>query len=270
MLPAPLQREWLWAALHTLIEKRGEETFLTGPIVRASDEFFPDRWSPDEAGVEALARRLLTYAWLGDLDVDVEMFTGETEVHEIGHDGKAASSSHQGAAAWFAGIDRNVARFGAESSKLDDPLGLVGAMAHEAAHAFRRRHRIEHRDHDVEEKLTDVTTIYLGFGMITTAAAARYTSHRVGNTGSAWSHARQGYLPFEEMAFLLATQLVLRGYDVPTTRWFAKQLPANQAASVRAAVDAIDRARVADVLGFDAVPDPQPAPTLPKPWWRLW
>ncbi len=52
-----------------MIAVRGEATFVTAPI--------------DEHGVKRLARRLLDYAGLTQLEVDVEMFTGETEVHQV-------------------------------------------------------------------------------------------------------------------------------------------------------------------------------------------
>nr|MBA3503327.1 hypothetical protein [Deltaproteobacteria bacterium] len=234
-LPKPLEREWLWAALQTLVDTRGEETFLTAPILLPNDKFFPDRWTPDEAGVARLAGRLLDYAGLGHLGVDVEVFTEATEVREVGLDGRASATSHAGAAAWFAGIRGGMCVFGVERDQLEDALGLVGAMAHEVGHAFRRVHRLEHRDRDIEEKLTDVTTIYLGFGVLTTASAARFITKSHDNLGSSYAHKKQGYLAAHEMAFMLASQLSLRGYDAATVKYFAKQLPANQAAVVRAA-----------------------------------
>lgn len=266
-LPAPLEREWLWAALQTLIEARGEEAFLTAPLVLPNDEFFPDRWTPDEDGVARLAKRLLGYAGLGQLGVDVRLFSEPTEVREVGLDGRAAATSHAGAAAWFAGIRGGVCVFGAEADGLEDPLGLVGAMAHEIAHAFRRAHRLEHRDRDIEEKLTDVTTIYLGFGVLTTAASARFVTRQHDNLGSSYAHKRQGYLAAYEMAFMLASQLRLRGYERAVVRWFAKHVPANQAATVRAAAE-IDRALIANAMGFDRVPDPVAPPAIPAPWWQ--
>src|SRR5262249_31206931 len=147
-LPAPLEREWLWSALHALLERRGEDTFLDTPLLLPNDTFFPDRWTADEAGVRALAERLLDYAWLGQLEVSAEMLVNETGVNRVVLEGRGAKCSHAGAAAWFAGISAGICRFGADSEKLDDPLGLVAAMAHEVAHAFRRSHRLEHRDHD--------------------------------------------------------------------------------------------------------------------------
>ena len=271
MLPAPLEREWLWAALQTLIEARGEEQFLTAPIVLPTDEHFPDRWTPDEDGVARLAKRLLGYAGLGHLGVDVRVFTEATEVREVGLDGRAAATSHAGAAAWFAGIRGGTCLFGAEADQLEDPVGIVGAMAHEIGHAFRRSHRLEHRDRDIEEKLTDVTTIYLGFGVLTAAAAARFVTKHHEDLGSSNAHKQQGYLAWNAMAFMLASQLQLRGYDEPTVRWFAKHLPSNQAATIRAAIRETTRPLIANAMGFEEVPavSPSPMPATRSLWQRL-
>jgi hypothetical protein len=268
-LPTHLEREWLWAALQTLIDARGEESFLTAPILLPNDSCFPDRWTADEHGVGRLASRLLGYAGLPHLAVSVEVFTGETQVREVGLDGRASATSHVGAAAWFAGIRGNTCLFGAESDQLDDPIGIVGAMAHEIAHAFRRSYRLEHRDRDIEEKLTDVTTVYLGFGVLTTAASTRYVTRHHDNLGSSYAHKRQGYLAGHEMAFLLASQLQLRGYDPATVNWFAKHLPANQAATIRVAQRETTRDLIANAMGFDRVPAVTPPPPRPKPWWRF-
>lgn len=80
LLPDTLERQWLWAALRTLIDVRGEEHLLSAPILLPSDEWFPDRWTPDEYGVARLAKRLLGYAGLGHLEVGVRLFIGATEV----------------------------------------------------------------------------------------------------------------------------------------------------------------------------------------------
>lgn len=267
-LPKPLEREWLWAALQTLIDARGEEPFLRAPIVLPDDKFFPDRWSPDERGVAGLAERLLGYAGLDHLEVNVQLFTEATEVREVGMDGRAAATSHAGAAAWFAGIRGGTCLFGAESDQLDDPVGLVGAMAHEIAHAYRRSHRLEHRDRDMEEKLTDVTTIYLGFGVLTTAASARFITAHHDNMGSSYAHKRQGYLAPHEMAFMLASQLALRGYDARTVRSLIKSLPANQAATVRTAIAETSRPLIANALGFDTIPEIVAPPPVARSFWQ--
>jgi len=267
-LPAPLEREWLWSGLEQLIQRRGEDTFLKAPLVIPDDKFFPDRFTPDADGIATLARRLLGYAGLAHLEVSVETYEEEVDVEEVGYDGKASKWSHSGTAAWFAGIEGARALFGANTTKLGDPLGLVATMAHEVGHAFRHAHKLRHPDRGLEEKLTDVTTVYLGFGILTTATTARYESRVYGNTGSAWSHSRQGYLSPGEMSLLLGTQLVLRGYPPGAVRGYTKHLPANQRSLVQRAMRELDRALVANALGFEAVPPAQEPPVVTKSLWQ--
>jgi hypothetical protein len=269
VLPAPPEREWLWTALETLIETRGPARFLTSPIVLPDDTHFPDRWSPDEHGVARVARRLLGYAGLDHLAVDVKVFTGETQVDTVGLDGRPAATFHDGAAAWFAGIRGNTCLFGIEAGKLDDSIGLVGALAHEVGHAFRHSYQLERADRDLEEKLTDVTTIYLGFGVLTTASASRFVTRHHDNLGSSYAHKQQGYLAAADMAFLLASQFHVRGYELATVKSFARHLPANQAATVRATLAAISREAIGSAMGFEPLPPPTPPPVFPaRPLWR--
>ena len=164
-LPPADEREHLLDALADLVDARGFEHFVSSPIVRPAVEFFPDAWTPDVHGVHRLAMRLLRNAGLDDLQVEVEIFA-EGEVPE--GDPLVRSERHQGAAAWFAGIHDGVVLFGANVQQLGDPLGVTAAMAHETAHAFRCAHALEEEDLLTEEQLTDLTTVYLGFGVLTT------------------------------------------------------------------------------------------------------
>ena len=66
--------------------------------------------------------------------------------------------------------------FGVDVEQLGDGLGVTATMAHEVAHAFRSRFGLALTDPeriDEEERLTDLTTIYLGAGVLTTNGIAR-------------------------------------------------------------------------------------------------
>jgi hypothetical protein len=70
-------------------------------------------------------------------------------------------------------------------------------MGHEVAHAYRSHHRLQVDDRDREELLTDLTTIYLGFGILSVN-----NSYRFRKSGSLegslaytrWSTSSSGYL----------------------------------------------------------------------------
>src|SRR5436190_20263812 len=149
--------EALLDALEDLIRARGAAPFLSTPMLEPSPEFFPDRFTPDVRGAVALARRLLAYAGLSRLEPQVHL--DET------------SGAHGDRAAWFNGIGLGKCVIGVRADLLHDPDGLVAALCHEVAHAYRAAHGMQESDREIEEPLTDATTVFLGFGILTTAAS---------------------------------------------------------------------------------------------------
>jgi hypothetical protein len=268
-LPEPEEQRALLAELATLIARRGHATFVAAPLLEPRVEHFPDVWQPDVDGVRRLARRLLTYAELGQLEVDVHLFENGAQIDEIDQHGRATAWSHQGAAAWFEGIEKGVARFGADARGLDAPDSLAGVMAHEVAHVYRRSHRLEASDREAEERLTDLTTIYLGFGVLTTNASYRYrqSGEIKGRSASLqWSHERRGYLSPQAMSFLLAAQVVARGASASERRRIAGMLETNQAAYFKAGCEALGSRDIATLLGLPLRGTwPAPRPARPEP-----
>jgi ribosomal protein L40E len=234
--------------LAELISKRGQKTFLSAPLLLPTDACFPDPWSPDADGVRRLALRLLQYAGLDQLPVEVQIFENPEEIKSISAEGRPASTSHQGAAAWYAGMLGGVCQFGAETRQLAQSEGIVGAMCHEIAHAYRHYHQLEHWDHDLEERLTDLTTIYLGFGVLTVNISYRYRAEsiREGTLGaSRHSHQQMGYLSPQSMSFLLAAQVVARLLSPDEKKSIARHLETNQRAYFKSAIKHLEKNREA-------------------------
>lgn len=266
-LPPLLEQGRLIRDLRALIERRGLLPFVSAPLLEPRREHFPDHWRPDALGVERLALRLLSYAGLPELEAVVELYQGERAVRSIDAGGNATAWSHKGAAAWFAGIDGGRRLFGAEASKLSVPDMLAGVMAHEVAHAFRHRHHLDGRERQVEEELTDLTTVYLGFGILTTNASYRYRAEGEtmgGGTHTRWSHEGVGYLSSKAMSFLLAVQVVVRDLPAGERRRLGSLLETNQAAYFKAACDSLERDTLIERLGLPP-PAQWPPVTAPAP-----
>jgi hypothetical protein len=264
-LPSVAEQEQLLRDLAELIAARGSAAFLTAPIVEPSPRFLPDEWTGDLAGTQALLRRLMLYAGL-DLDAHLHVYDSE-EPRDRRH-----------AIAWFAGIEGNRCRFGLDVRQLDDPQSLIAALCHEVAHAYRRRHGLEKTDADREEKLTDLTTVFLGFGIFNTNAADRFrqSAYLKGNLQvTEMSLQRAGYLPVEHMTFLLAAQAVARGLPPRRVKALAKLLEVNQAEYLTRGVGHLtaQREEVLTALGLPpdaagpADPDLEPF-TRPLTGWR--
>jgi hypothetical protein len=218
-LPSEAAREELLRDLAGLISSRGSATFLGSPIVEPSPRFLPDAWEDDLDSASLLLRRLMLYAGL-DLDADLHLYDREDAAYHPNH------------IAWFAGIEEGRCRFGLDVHQLDDPQSLVAAFCHEIAHAWREHHEVVQEDRDKEEELTDLTTIYLGFGILTTNATDRYQQSGYQEGGYAFTESRfnqAGYLSPQAMSFLFAAQLVARGLAPSRCKAVARQLETNQA-----------------------------------------
>lgn len=258
------ERAWLLERSTELIRAAGFEGYVTAPLVLPDARSFPEPWTADARSVRRVALRLLGYAGL-ELGVEVEVFAGERRTEFDAH-GVEQVVGHEGAAAWFAGIDAGVCLFGCEADQLGDPTGVVAAMAHEVAHAFRRHHGLEVDDHELEERLTDLTTIYLGFGVLTTNAALRHRSAGLFDVGTmvghTWSRKQLGYLPPAAMAYALALWHFVRGDDAADRKAIMRVLEPNQAAWFKRAL-----ASLRDDAGAGALLDGLPARAS---WPAIW
>lgn len=219
-LPSDAEQEELLSDLAEMISRRGSGVFLTSPIVMPHPRYLPDAWQGDLASAQILLRRLMLYAGL-DLAADLRVY-----------DRSEARYHREGAIAWFAGIEGGRCRFGVEASQIDDPQILIAALCHEIAHAYREHHGLCTADRDREEKLTDLTTVYLGFGILTANASDRYeqTGYLQGNLAVTRTRfTRTGYLPAQSMSFLLAVQALARNLPPARRKGLARQLETNQA-----------------------------------------
>ena len=101
LLPPAGVQPVLFDALGLLINRRGFETFVRGPILEPTARYFPDPWEPSARGVRVQSLCLLSYAGLGDLDakveIDVEGYARATErIASYRHDGAPATRTPSG------------------------------------------------------------------------------------------------------------------------------------------------------------------------------
>jgi len=206
-LPPVQEQLRLLERMGALIQRRGHQRFLESPLRESSPEHFPDPWAPDEEGVRAMIRRLLLYAGMGMHRIGLEVTGTPNPVRLIQESG--AGALH--AAAWFAGIDDQTLFFGCDMAHVHNPDDLVAILAHEVSHAYRHHHGLAGESSPQEESLTDLTTVYLGFGILTAnnAGMAQGTLSAARTVGTR----EKGYLSALEMAYLLAAQVVARGAD---------------------------------------------------------
>ncbi|MBT9554706.1 MAG: hypothetical protein IV100_01700 [Myxococcales bacterium] len=251
--------EGLVDALGTLIRERGAQHFLTSHRVLPSEASLPDHWTPTERGVWRLTSRLMRYAGLAELGVDIRVVSASVAAGPL--DGTTGHTmGHRGAAGLFYGIQDGRAVFGVDLRQLSNVDGVVGTMAHEVAHAWRAHHGLVQEDRALEEELTDLTTVYLGFGVLTANAAYLARSSTQGFLGSAWSVSTGGYLGHDALAYLLAVQSVLRADDRATRGRLADALERNQRSVFLSAADALKSASLGDRFQVNVAPSAEAPP----------
>ncbi|MDP2315762.1 MAG: hypothetical protein Q8P41_22885 [Pseudomonadota bacterium] len=248
LLPTADEQQWALAALGDLVRRRGVDPLLTRPLVLPAPAFFPDPWTPDEAGVERILRRLLAYAGLPDARVRAEV-DREPDTTIAGWSG-AAARHRNGAAGWYMGRDGGTYEFGVDANFNHRPESLVAVLAHETAHAWRDTVGVQQDNRDAEELLTDLTTVYLGFGVLTTNAAWQFRGVSDG-LASGWEKQQAGYLDFRTFAFLLALLAHARKLGWWERTRLAWNLSPNQRAAFRVSYNRItlDRAEMLQEIG---------------------
>ena len=254
LLPTEQEQSWLLAELATLVRGCGWERFIRGPIVEPTPRFFPTKWTSDGSGFYWTTRRLMVLAGLEHREAAIE-------VYPVG------LSPDEHAVAWFCDTGGRICHFGVNVGLVRGADQFVAAMAHEVAHAYRAEHGLRRAETLEDEILTDLTTVYLGFGLLSTNAAYEYRKRAelVGSYAvTEWSHNSIGYLPAPALAFLLAVQMVVRRADPQTIHHLHGLLEPTQRATFDLAVKRLQpRAnRVATELG---IPEPAwwPAATTP-------
>ncbi|MBI5534411.1 MAG: hypothetical protein HY898_16930 [Deltaproteobacteria bacterium] len=239
-LPDRQERERLLLAVRRIATQTSWEPWVRAPVLDASGTWFPDAWSPDRRGVKTLLRRILTYVGLGEAAVHVQIGRG-LRAAQFDHQG--VGTGGKGAAAWFWGWEGNVCRFGVDKDQLGDLEALVGTLCHEVCHAWRAHHGVVAKDPRVEEQLTDVTAVVLGFGVLVLNSAYRFRTNVVSPGGAAlgWDVSLRGYLSPGQLAWLLAAQLDARNADGAERRRVAGALASNQRKLLEDAWEVIQR-----------------------------
>lgn len=199
-----------------------------------------------------MLRSLLRYAGLDQmrLRIELEGADGRTTIAAGQEWTVDRTYRHSDAAAWFMSAGDDECVFGVAEELLGNPNDLVGILAHEVAHAFRSRHGLEYRTRREEEPLTDLTTVYLGFGILRTRSAV---PNRPDPNVPEWE--RIEYMQPRFLAFALGAQAVARDVDDSGLKRIARYLDPNAKADFSKACEALrlQRAGLLEQLGIGGI-----------------
>lgn len=225
--------EWLLAGFQWL-QREFPDLDAQRPLALPTNDFFPPSSSRGADRGEELMAQVKAIAGIPDWPVQLVPVEPPRRgaVNAV-----SALQSESGACGSFqAGRTADgltIAEIRYTLDQLDNPAGLVATFGHELAHylLYARTHPIPGGD-PVEELFTDLTAIWLGFGIFL-GNNARYSGHVDEGGGRGWFVSGwQGYLGERMLMTALALSEMLAGRDPAAA---APYLKTHLASDVRAA-----------------------------------
>src|SRR5689334_15346570 len=108
-----------------------------------------------------------------------------------------------------------------DPAHIGNPMVLVATFAHELGHYFLNSFPVLLPPHTMDEHATDVSTIYMGFGLFGANSAFNFSQFS-GPQTQGWSAQRLGYLSEAEWAFGLAMFGALSGDGIERMQDYLK------------------------------------------------
>lgn len=210
-------QRWIESSLRWCIGEFGTKV-LNRDVVLPSADFLPASYDAADEQIEALVRQACGLMMIDPAVIKVDLFDSRAG------QGGAFGPPKRRAVGHFR-VENGRAVIGLDRTETGDPAYLTAIVAHELGHVRllgERRITTARADH---ERLTDLLTVYFGFGVFTTNAALSYARssrgwsvHPLGeldertlNAARNDGYSTLGYLSEHELAYALACYCRLRG-----------------------------------------------------------
>ena len=208
----PEQEAAIEYCFRILLYAFGKDWLLDAPLVLPNGQFFPEKYEPTEEWGRQAFRRVCELMHLQPERATPEFMRDHRA--ELSDKGIHVVAAKGNAAGLYFGeqfeTGRGPATVGISISLLKQPERMTAVMAHEIAHVLILGYGIIPPDFEYMEPLTDIMTVFSGFGIFSANAAF---AHETGNWG--WQVWRTGYLSEREFAYALALFAWLKGETKP-------------------------------------------------------
>lgn len=215
-------RQWVNDGLNRLERLLGRRRLLEAKVVEPTSEDFPDPYDRTEEAAASLFRRVCNYMRVDRDRVTLEIFPDETEnLEDILPSWRSDGGSRAAGLYVHAHQQRRMSEepddgmvVAIRSTMLKDPMALVATMAHELGHVILLGGKLLSQDTPDHEPMTDLLTVFLGFGIFTANSAARFKQFQ-DERRAGWTTQRLGYLPEPVYGYALAKFATERGEHKP-------------------------------------------------------
>ena len=222
--------------LAELVEARGVERMITAPILQADESWFPDRWEGGSASLRRLLARLVRYAQIPNVQLEVEVHRVDASTGTADRDNPTGREG----GVWLDRVEGRTLHFAAIGTALENPLVVVPAAARAVAHGWLSLHDMIKGDQNARDRSIDIASVYLGFGLLVTDAALRTHSKTQGMMRATRSQSRLGVLGPQGFAFVFAATCLARRMGPKALKQLAAHLQPNPRAFFRHAVSDLE------------------------------
>jgi hypothetical protein len=181
----------------------GRDRMTGAVVIEPTPAFFPDPYDDSEEAARRLFARVCGYMAVDPACVQLSFWNdegGERDIHRLGM--AAGPKSTSGASGLYSGAGGSE-RIWIHAEELKDPAALVATAAHEVTHVLLLGQRGMPHDEPHMEALTDLGTIFLGFGIFPANALLRRQAWSDGRY-EGWQILRKGYISPEMAGWALA------------------------------------------------------------------
>lgn len=203
----PDEKEWVEECFIWLLQEFGAETLRELKTVLPTWEFFPDDFSADVPSLRKTLRRVCSFMNVNVEDVELRIFTDDGGISP--HPLTPVNNNEFGACGLYR-FYRGKHYISIETGLLGAPEKLIATLAHELCHArLIGEDRID-PDRQDQEFLTDLATIFFGFGVFT--ANTLFSFEQWTNSSfQGWQASRAGYLSEETAGYAIGLFAYIRG-----------------------------------------------------------
>lgn len=174
----------------------------------ASD--FPIDWKKGEETAHDLLPIVCKAMDIHPLEIQLEFFNNGRKMVDMGSYFEVVNTepnTNEAAGEYFGKNKNGKYLVGLEEGLLQFPDNLIATLVHELAHVKLMGHaKMDYND----EMLTDLTTVFFGFGIFNANTAFQFNRSNEG-----WSWSDLGYLKIDEWAYALALFTYLRKENNP-------------------------------------------------------
>jgi hypothetical protein len=175
----PAVQAWTESSMRWFTDEFGTDVLQRDVMLPAAD-FIPPGYSATPGEIGDVVTQLCILMMVNPARIKIDLFGGSAQEKEAARLGERRTVGH------FHMKD-GVAIIGLDRSETSDPLLLTAIAVHELCHVrLLGERRISSKRAD-QERLTDLLTVFFGFGVFSTNAAMRFARARRG-----WSIVPQG------------------------------------------------------------------------------